>query len=83
MTSRAPDAFEIQSLSDLLADERTYYRENPAEASKLVKTGESPLSLEFTGSLATQDESQKQQELAALTNVIQAILNLDATVWSR
>ncbi len=83
LTGRPVDNFELKSLLELLAEERAYYRENTDEAMKIVKTGESPLSLKFSGVRDSENDLLKQQELAAMTNVVQAIFNLDATVWSR
>ncbi|NND96714.1 MAG: DUF1553 domain-containing protein, partial [Pirellulaceae bacterium] len=70
---RRPDATEQQTLLQLLADERAYYTENPEAAKNLLSLGETQISSGEVDSI----------ELAALTNVCQAILNLDVTIWKR
>lgn len=72
LAGRKPDEREQQALRQLLADERTFYTENPSAAAKLLSLGESK-SPSATNAI----------EIAALTNVCQAILNLDATIWKR
>ena len=72
LTGRRPDSFELEALQKLLHDERSYYAEHPDEAIKLLSHGEQERK-------ATVDAA----DLAALTTVCQAILNLDATVWKR
>jgi hypothetical protein len=83
LTGRLPDDVEQEQLMRLLHDEQAYYRENPEEAAKMIEIGESPVRLEFPGMTPGDDIRPKQQRLASMTNVVQAILNLDATVWSR
>jgi hypothetical protein len=72
LTAREPDEEELATLRDLLKDERDYYRSNPADARKLIGLGESPA-----------PAADPPEETAAMTVVCQAILNLDATIWSR
>ncbi len=69
---RQPDSLEQQALQQLLDDERAFYTEHPAAAKKLVSLGDTELKSEADFI-----------ELAALTNVCQTILNLDATIWKR
>lgn len=69
---RSPGPAESDILLGLLADQRDLYAADPDAALALVGLGESP-----------RDESLDPGELAALTVVAQAILNLDATVWQR
>ncbi|MEM8946505.1 MAG: DUF1553 domain-containing protein [Planctomycetota bacterium] len=72
LTGREPDTWEKELLGKLLLEERTYYRANPKAAEQLLESGDSARS----GAIAT-------DELASMTIVCQAILNLDATVWKR
>lgn len=72
LTGRQPDGEEQSTLEALLADERAYYASNPEAAAKLIELGDSEIEKEVD-----------PIELAALTNVCQAILNLDATIWKR
>lgn len=54
---------ELTSLSKLLADQKSYYAANPAEADKLLKVGYAPAT------------AGNAPEVAAWTNVCRAILN--------
>lgn len=72
LTSRTPDELERQTLEELLSEEAAYYAEHPDAAQKLLLLGEAHASQSFDAA-----------QLAALTNVCQAILNLDATIWKR
>ena len=72
LTGRMPDAFESKTLLKLLADERVHYSRHPKEASQLLSLGERKPKVKLSA-----------PELAALTTVCQAILNLDATIWKR
>ena len=69
---RKPDASEQRILLELLAEERTYYEAHPGESKKLIVLGDTEPNKEISAT-----------ELAALTTVCQAILNLDATIWNR
>jgi hypothetical protein len=72
LAGRKPDELEQKSLEQLLTDERAFYTENPEAAAKLLLLGE------------TKSHSDADTiEVAALTNVCQAILNLDVTIWKR
>ena len=71
-TGRSIDSAEQQVLLELLADERAFYQSHIEEAKKLLALGETQRNQEISPA-----------ELAALTTVCQAILNLDATIWNR
>ena len=69
---RPPDDVEKNALKQLLTEEREWFTHHPEEAKKVVAHGESAL-----------PDGMDQVELAAMTIVCQAILNLDASVWKR
>ena len=71
-TGRSPDALEQATLIRLLREERMWFGDHKEDAAKLLALGESKSSIE-----------SDTVELAAMTTVCQAILNLDATVWKR
>ncbi|MEM9657090.1 MAG: DUF1553 domain-containing protein, partial [Planctomycetota bacterium] len=72
LAGRQPDAREMEILISLLHEERAHYAADVDAAAEFVGLGESePV------------ESLDVKELAAMTAVCQAILNLDATVWKR
>ena len=70
-TGRPCDDAELKLLTDLLREETQYYQGHVDEAEKLIQLGE-----------ASQGNVPHAQ-LAAMTVVFQAILNLDATIWNR
>jgi Protein of unknown function (DUF1553) len=72
LTGRAPDQRERSVLGRLLAEEEAYYAEYPEAAEKLLALGD-----------AEKNQHADAVKLAALTNVCQAILNLDTTIWKR
>lgn len=72
LAGRQPDGAEGEVLAQLLVEEKAHYGANLEEAKKLIAAGESP-----------PDESVEPADLAAMTVVCQAILNLDATIWKR
>ncbi|MEM6981293.1 MAG: DUF1553 domain-containing protein, partial [Planctomycetota bacterium] len=72
LTGRMPDRIEQQTLNRLWQVERQFYAQYPDAAEELLSYGDAE-----TGSLLD------RAELAAMTNVCQAILNLDATIWKR
>lgn len=72
LAGRRPDESETKTLRALYDGEREYFTANPDRASELISIGESA----GQPDLAT-------IEIAAMTTVCQAILNLDATVWKR
>ncbi len=83
LTGREPRPTELGVLGDLYLEQRKYYRDNVEEAKKLAAVGETP---ERCPEIAKQYDMTVDSaaiELAAWTNVTQAILNLDATIWSR
>ena len=72
LASCQPDPTEQRVLLELLTEERTYYESYPDEAQKLIALGDTQ-----------PNKDVSPVELAALTTVCQAILNLDATIWNR
>ena len=72
LAGRLPDSKETKLLMKLLKDERAHYAKRKDAAARLVAIGES----ETNAEMATID-------VAAMTTVCQAILNLDATIWKR
>jgi hypothetical protein len=72
LAGREPDDSERSVLLSLYADERTHYGDNVEAAKKLVAIGEH-----------TANANLNPVELAAMTTVCQAIMNLDATIWRR
>ena len=72
LAGRKPDSFESELLLKLLAEERAYYSNHPGEAGQLLSLGDRKPSADVDAA-----------ELAAMTIVCQAILNLDATIWKR
>ncbi len=81
--SRSPGSSELKLLGELLRDERSYYIDNLDEAKKLIAMGEKPERSKEIAASHQWKPSRAEAELAALTTVLQAILNLDATIWSR
>jgi len=67
-TARWPSEAETRVLADLLARRRERYRQQPAEAARLVAIG------------ASQPSAAEPAELAAWTMVASTVLNLDETV---
>ncbi len=65
-TGRAPDPAEAQILSDALKEQQVHFAKIPEDAAKYVATGESP-----------KPEGLDPAAHAALTAVVQAIMNLD------
>lgn len=72
LTGREPDKRELKILSELWKEQRTIFASEPARARQLLAVGDSKA-----------DPSLDVVQLAAATEVTQAILNLDATVWKR
>lgn len=72
LAGRKPDELEQQALQDLWYDERAFYTQDPEAAVKLLSLGD-----------AKSPSGADLVELAALTNVCQAILNLDVSIWKR
>lgn len=72
LAGRPADTHELDVLLRLLKEEVAYFETHGDDAAALLSTGEVPLS-----------NSASSAEVAAMTVVCQAILNLDATVWNR
>ena len=70
--SRKPDAREIEITTLLYNEQLTYFRQSPAEAEKLLKTGK-----------AKRDEAIPAPEAAAAAMLAQALLNHDGCVVKR
>lgn len=68
-TARTPDPEERVVLLDSLSEFRSTYRQNPAQATKLLSVGE-----------AKPDSTLDPREVAAWTNLASMILNLDETI---
>src|SRR4029078_2400477 len=62
---RVPDAEEQKTLRELYGKSLAQYEKNPAEASKLIRTGEYPVASELAPAA-----------LAAMTSVTRVVLNL-------
>ncbi|HWV98466.1 MAG TPA: DUF1553 domain-containing protein [Candidatus Acidoferrum sp.] len=72
LTGRKPLPEETRLLGELFQEARQAFREEPERAAKLLAVGEKK-----------PDPKLNESELAAATEVTQAILNLDATGWKR
>lgn len=72
LAGRAPTKTEATRLAELLIAQRELFKTKPEEAKKLLAVGQSK-----------RDESLDVFEHAAVTVVMHAILNLDATIWRR
>jgi hypothetical protein len=72
LTARLPEAGELAVLRRLLEDELSAFRAAPERALALASVGERPRAAEL-----------EAVDVAALTVVAQAVLNLDACVWKR
>jgi hypothetical protein len=72
LTGREPDARETSILASLWREQERMFLKEPGRAKQLITVGDSKA-----------DPSLDVVKLAATTEVTQAILNLDATVWKR
>jgi hypothetical protein len=72
LTARSPDPTELKLLEQLLEEQTAIFKTEPERAEKLVGVGG-----------RKRDSTLDTIELAAMTTVSQAIMNLDATVWKR
>ncbi|MEM9345315.1 MAG: DUF1553 domain-containing protein [Planctomycetota bacterium] len=72
LTGRAHTDTESKLLLDLLNEQRAFFSDDQAEAEALLSTGASK-----------RDENLDAIEHAALSVVMHAIFNLDATIWRR
>ena len=71
LAGRNPDFREVKILEQALVEQRAQFKADPKSAAKLVGVGESR-------ALATD-----VVELAAMTVVVQTVMNSDAVVWKR
>jgi hypothetical protein len=72
LTARAPERKELSVLTELWKEQRQIFTKEPARALQLISIGS-----------RGRDPSLDVVDLAAMTIVTQAILNLDATIWKR
>ncbi|MEM6471512.1 MAG: DUF1553 domain-containing protein [Planctomycetota bacterium] len=71
-SGRRPDQKERATLQQYYIDEKSWFQDHPEAATELLHIGDEPA-----------ESSIPTHELAAMTTVCQAILNLDAVVWKR
>ena len=71
LAGRLPDARESAVLLRTLEDQRREFSADPKSAAKLIAVGESPT------------KCPNRIELAAMTVVMQTLLNSDAVIWKR
>jgi hypothetical protein len=72
LTGRTPTDNEAKALLGLLNEQRTFFGDDAAEAKALLAMGASK-----------RDETLDATEHAAMSVVMHAIFNLDATIWRR
>lgn len=72
LTARYPDSQETKLLVQLFKEQSRIFTKEPGRARELIAVGQSKA-----------DPRLKPVDLAAMTEVTQAILNLDATIWKR
>ncbi|HZM02754.1 MAG TPA: DUF1553 domain-containing protein, partial [Candidatus Saccharimonadales bacterium] len=72
LTGRYPESRETKLLVQLLREQAAIFAKEPNRARQLIAVGDRKA-----------DPSLKPIELAAMTELTQAILNLDATIWKR
>ena len=72
LAGRPPTDSEAKRLGELLIAQRELFKEKPEEAKKLLNAGSSK-----------RDDALDPVEHTAVTVVMHAILNLDATIWRR
>ncbi|MEM9367754.1 MAG: DUF1553 domain-containing protein [Planctomycetota bacterium] len=72
LTGRTPRAQEREVLQQLHVAELNFYQSHPEAAAAIIAVGETEA-----------PQSIDKEEVAAMTVVCQAILNLDATIWKR
>jgi hypothetical protein len=72
LTARAPARKELALLNDLWKEQQLIFTKEPARARQLISVGD-----------RARDPNLNAVDLAAMTIVTQAILNLDATIWKR
>jgi len=72
LTARPPEPEELELLDNLWMEQKETFDKEPARALQLISLGG-----------CKRDPNLAPADLAAMTIVAQAILNLDATVWKR
>lgn len=72
LTGRAPDKTEEKILAQLFAEQKALFAQSPDDAGKLLSTGESK-----------RDPSLPPAEFAAMTTLVNAIMNFDEFVVER
>jgi hypothetical protein len=72
LTGRHPEPQEVKLLTDLLVEETSIFDTQPDRARRLISIGD-----------RKSDASLNPAEVAAATELTQAILSLDAAVWNR
>lgn len=72
LTGRAPDSTESEILVRLYAEQKAEFTKNPDDARKLLATGESK-----------RDEALPPADFAAMTTLVNAIMNFDEFVLER
>ena len=72
LTSRFPDDAERAVLGKLLAEQLAHFTEAPAEASSLIKTGDSPA-----------PNTDQPARVAAVATLISTLLNFDECISKR
>jgi hypothetical protein len=72
LTGRKPDAKELRLLMELWREQKEILTAEPDRAAKLVAVGKRKAKADVNAI-----------ELAAATQLTQAIMNLDATIWKR
>jgi hypothetical protein len=72
LTARPPENKELEVLADLWREQRDIFAKEPDRAKQLISVGDRAC-----------DPSLNAVDLAAMTLVTQAIMNMDATVWKR
>ena len=72
LTAREPDAKEIKLLQGLMMEQKDLFSKEPERAKKLIEVGD-----------RKRDPKLDPIQLAAMTSVAQAVMNLDATIWER
>jgi hypothetical protein len=69
---RPPETKELETLADLWQEQKEIFAKEPERARQLISVGD-----------RARDPNLDAVDLAAMTIVTQAILNLDATIWKR
>ncbi len=72
LTGRQPEQTETRLLTELLREQGALFDKEPERAEKLIAVGE-----------RKRDSAQPAGQLAAMTALVQTVMNLDATVWKR